>query len=407
VRLIGNKTRLLDAIEGFLAERGIVDGTLLDVFAGTASVGRHFRRRGFKVRTNDLMMSSYVRQRAYITLSKAPDMSGVLAERAVRRFLASKAGQAALAEIAPLEGLEEVRQVLAYLGGCVEPEPGLIAGQYAEGGHAERLYFSADNGARIDAIHAQLVTWRRRGRLDDDGFYVLLTALLEAADRAANISGTYGAFLKKLQRNALEPLRLRVPELDLRGPAGRAYQGDANRLAARLRVDTLYMDPPYNGRQYAKNYHVMEVLAELHTVDDLEAYQEGIYGKTGLRKLEDRLSSYCRKNRRSGQPSAADAFRDLVKRARAEHVVISYSEEGILSREDIGQALADAAGLKRFDFARDHAEVSHKRFRSDSDGAGRRSYRVLQGRRRDEVREWLFYVHKPRVARSGPVRRAS
>ena len=76
------------------------------------------------------------------------------------------------------------------------------------------------------------------------------------------------------------------------------------------------------------------------------------------------------------------------------------------AREEIGQALADAAGLERYDFARDHAEIAYKRFRSDAERKGRQ-YRVLRGRERDEVREWLFYVHKPRLARSGPARRAS
>lgn len=405
MRLIGNKTKLLDAIEGFLAERGVVHGTFLDVFAGTASVGRHFRGLGFDVRTNDLLMSSWVRQRAYIATDHEPDFAGVLRQRTVKRFLASAAGREALAAVDPQPGLDETRQVLAYLQGLA-PAPGLLARQYSEGGDADRLYFSAENGARIDAIHAQLVAWRRRRKLDEAGFFVLLTALLEAADRAANISGTYGAFLKALQRNAREPLALRVPQLDLIAKAGRAFRGDANQLAAKLRVDTLYMDPPYNGRQYAKNYHVMEVIAELHTVDDIDAYERSIYGKTGLLELDDRQSSYCRKTRRRGQPCALDAFRDLVRRARAEHVVISYSEEGILTREEIGEALADAAGVERYDYARDHAEISHKRFRSDGEREGRQ-YRVLRGRRRDEVREWLFYVHKPRLARSGPARRAS
>ncbi len=172
------------------------------------------------------------------------------------------------------------------------------------------------------------------------------------------------------------------------------------KLVRRLPVDVLYLDPPYNQRQYAKNYHVLEVLAELHTIDDLPAYEQEIYGKTGLRTFEDRRSDYCRRSaRRRGPSPCALAFADLVKNARAEHIVVSYSEEGILSREEIGRALADAAGQQRYDFARDHEEVSHKRFRSDRQRKGR-NYRVLEGRDRDEVAEWLFYVRK-QPARKG------
>lgn len=75
--------------------------------------------------------------------------------------------------------------------------------------------------------------------------------------------------------------------------------------------------------------------------------------------------------------------------------MVSYSEEGILSREAIGAALASAAGAPAFDFRRDFREVSHRRFRSDKATTGARSYRVLEGRAQDEVAEWLFYVRKP------------
>lgn len=381
MRLIGNKTKLVPAIEDFLARRGVTGGTLLDVFAGTASVARHFRGRGFRVRTNDLLWSSYAIQRAYVQLGGLPDLSGVVATAPVRRFR----------ECAQ----DDLAATLAFLSEGLSPREGLISRQYAEGGQADRLFFSRDNGLRIDAAHAQLVAWRAERRLDEDGFYLLLALLLEAADRVANISGTYGAFLKQLQVNAKEPLRLRAPELPL-GPAGRAYRGDANQTVRQVQVDTLYIDPPYNHRQYVKNYHVLEVLAELHQIADPAAYEAAIYGKTGLRGFEDRLSAYCRKNARGGDASCEQAFTDLVVNARAEHIVVSYSEEGILSREAIGRALARAAGAARYDFERDHEEVSHKRFRSDKNGR-HRTYRVLEGRSRDEVREWLFYVHKPRT----------
>jgi adenine-specific DNA-methyltransferase len=361
MRLIGNKTKLVDAIERFLARRGVTGGTLLEPFAGTASVGRHFRARGFRVRTNDLLMASYVSQRATIGLGRLPDLSQVVRCRDVARH----------AQVDPAR--DPLGATLAWLERGLEPADGLIGRQYAEGGPGGRLYFSRENGARIDAVHAQLVRWRREGRVDDDGFFLLLAALLEGADRAANISGTYGAFLKALQPNAREPLRLRPPPLQLDRPAGHVTRLDANEVVRRAPVDVLYLDPPYNHRQYAKNYHVLEVLAELHTVEDLPAYEAGIYGKTGLRPFEDRLSAYCRPRARGGRPSCAQAFADLVAAARAEHIVVSYSEEGILTREEIGAALAR--------------------------GRETRAYRVLEGRGRDEVAEWLFYVHKPAAAR--------
>lgn len=404
MRLIGNKTKLLGEIEGFLTERGVRGGTLLDVFAGTGSVAHHFRRRGFRVRTNDLLRASWVRQRVYVELDAYPAFAGVLAEPAVRRFARGRAGEAAAAALgAPCPQARPLCAVLAYLNEGLAPgrEPGLFGRQYAEGGAGGRLFFSAANGARIDAVHGRLEAWRRAGLLSGAEHALLLCALLEAADKVANISGTYGAFLKRLQASARERLTLRPPLLDTQGPPGRAYCGEAGALARRLSVDVLYLDPPYNHRQYAKNYHVLEVLAELHTVEDLAAYEAGIYGKSGLRPMHDRLSDYCRKSARRGAESPCErAFRALVQSARAEHIVVSYSEEGILSREAIGEALAEATGAASFDFRRDFREVSHKRFRSDRDAEARR-YRVLAGRARDEVAEWLFYARKPATRRRG------
>lgn len=398
MRLIGNKTKLLPEIEGFLRRRGVEGGTFLDVFAGTASVGRHFRRLGWRVRTNDLLASSYALQRAYVARDGCPELGRLRAARGVRVFLASPAGRAALEATPASPGAEPLREVVAFLNHALEPERGLVWRQYSGGGPGGRLFFSEENGARIDAVHGALCRWRREGLIDEDEQLLLVALLLEAADRVANISGTYGAFLKQLQASAREPLRLRVPAAEaFQGPPGRAYREDANRLVRRLRVDVLYLDPPYNQRQYAKNYHVLEVLAELHQVRDLAAYEGSIYGVSGLVPVEDRLSDYCRRvgRRRSDPSPCREAFFDLVRAARAEHIVVSYSEEGILSREEIGEALAAACGWSRYDFDRHQEEIAYKRFRSDQDAAGRREYRVLEGRSKDEVREWLFYARKP------------
>lgn len=411
VRLIGNKTKLLDTIEGFLDDRGVSSGTFLDVFAGTASVGRHFRRKGFQVRSNDLLVGSATRQHTYIALRRYPSLSKVRGLQPVRRFLRSPAGRRALSERGPIpRGATGLYEVIAYLNGQLPDVVGLFSRQYSEGGPGERLFFSAENGRRIDAVHRQLMEWRTSGAIDESEHLLLLTSLLEAVDRVANISGTYGAFLKKLQGSARERLALRPPVLDTQGPAGQVFNEDANALVKRLPVDVLYLDPPYNGRQYAKNYHVIEVLAELHRIElsgqDLAAYEGEIYGKGGLRPFTERQSSYCRKRKSKGKPDCVQAFHDLVTSAQAEHIVVSYSEEGILSREQIGEALAAAAGQSSYDYAKDHLEIGYKRFRSDADTESR-TYKHLEGRAKDEVAEWLFYVHAPHFARKRAGRKRS
>jgi hypothetical protein len=90
---------------------------------------------------------------------------------------------------------------------------------------------------------------------------------------------------------------------------------------------------------------------------------------------------------------------DLILSSRAEHVLVSYNEEGLLRREELGNILARFAGTRTFDFERDMRSVLYKRFCSDSDRAeagerGRRSYRVLDGKQRGETAEWLLFASR-------------
>jgi adenine-specific DNA-methyltransferase len=403
VRYIGNKTKLLPAIERVLEERGIAPpGVFLDVFSGTAAVARRMKALGWRVVANDHLVCAATQARAAIEPARSPELARLLVRPEVRRFIDSDEGRRALEASPPppeaqtrseLERVRPLRAAIAYLNARAEPRDGLIFRQYSQGGAAGRLFFTSDVGRKIDGVRAAIDEWRDAGAIDRTEEPVLRAALIDAADRCANISGTYGAFLKKWQPNARAPLVLRASHV-IAGKGSRVHCRDGNELVGEIDCDVLYIDPPYNRRQYAKNYHVLEVIAELASVADEASYEATIYGKTGLRDFEGRRSAYCLADARGGSSPCERAFADLVARARAEHIIISYNEEGILSREALGGALA--AACPGFDLDRGLSEVSYKRFRSDRDQGARRTYRVLDGRARDEVREWLIYARKPR-----------
>jgi adenine-specific DNA-methyltransferase len=403
MRYIGNKTKLLPAIESLLESRGVAPGsTLLDVFAGTASVARRMKTLGYRVIANDIMACSAVAARATIGVAGPPELASLVSRAPFRKFLATTAGRAAVERVAAPATCEgealALRAALAYLNERAPEREGVIARQYSESGPGERRFFRAETGRRIDGAIALLREWRGNGWVTAVERDVLLAALIDAADRVANISGTYGAFLKTWQPNALGPLALRAPAI-VPGPPGRVFRRDGNELVREVECDVLYVDPPYNRRQYPKNYHVLEVIAELPDVRDEARFEAAIYGKSGLLPYEDRLSDYCVGPRRGKPSPCARAFADLVAGARAEHLVISYSEEGILSLDEIASALAAACGRDGFDLERDHLRIAYKRFRSDADRGAARTYRVLEGHAKDEVSEWLFYARK-RGARS-------
>lgn len=388
MRYIGNKTKLLGEIDSFARKVGATGESILDVFAGTASVARHFKEQGYRVLSNDNLLYSYVIQKAYVEPTRLPGFSGLRKVRGVKEFLGSSRAGAR----------KTLQGAVDYLNQEAPPVEGMIFRQFTPGGRSRRRFFTPENGLKVDGVLRLLRAWKRRGAIRQGEYYILLASLLQAADRVANISGVYGAYLKHWEGNSRKALRLAAPEISVRGKGHRAYCEDANRLVRRVKADILYVDPPYNRRQYAANYHVLEVIAEAADLDDEEAYEARLYGKTGLRPYDGQRSEYCLQQRVPGgrQSRCEAAFRDLIRAARCRHIVVSYNEEGILSLETMGRVLAEETGRDRFDFDNHFREVSYKRFRSDAiSGNGRgRAYRTLKGRRPDEIHEWLFYAKK-------------
>lgn len=433
MRLIGNKTKLLGQIEKFLADRGVVRGCLIDIFSGTASVGRHFKRRGFRVIANDALAMCYAQAVAKIEVCEWPSFekwraslnsllestryqekvdAWVYRQRESRRQR-EKERHRPKNEVIDPAGERRLAEFVYYLNTHVEPLDGLFFRNFSPGGGAGRQYFTDENGRRLDGIVDYLRTAWRDELLDRQEFYLALSALIDAADRVANISGTYGAFLKSFQSNARRTLVVDAPEVISSPLRHEAHREDSNELISKLRGDVLYIDPPYNRRQYAANYHILEMIAEYHQIDDLDAYEARLYGRTGLRPYDELKSLYCiRPSSRQPADNALSAMQDLILKSKAQHVLVSYNEEGLISREELGAILARFSGERRFDFRRQMREVNYRRFRSDADreeptSKGKRQYKVLDGRAKDELSEWLFFASRSSAQRTAKKRRSA
>ena len=365
MRYIGNKTRLLPFILRTLRRLGVKPGTAHDAFAGTAAVGRALKSAGWRVVSSDLMTYSYVLQRAYVVASKVPSFAALAsADADVRRALRSPA----MRESAARRGAGRLGAVAEYLDSWLEPESGFISNHFAPAGG--RMYFTPENAGRIDAAWRALHRWRTEGLIDEDGYHILLAAIIDGADRVANTAGVYAAFIKRWQPNALRRFTI-SPELPVPGKGSTANLGDATQVARESGpLDVLYLDPPYNARQYSGYYHIPEILAR-----GWSETGPSLRGKVGLLADKAPRSLWCRKRKVRG------ALRDLLSATGARHALVSYNSEGILPSAQLEEELAAAA----IDGTVNQFTQPYRRYRADSDHEGRRY-------KRDLVQELLYHI---------------
>lgn len=345
MKYIGNKSRLLDFIGASIIDSGLpTEGTFIDIFGGTGSVGNYFKGKGYRIISNDIMTYSYVAQKVFIEMNRIPDFKGI-----------SDSG---------------VYGVLQTLNNPNLKKEGFVFNSYAPGGQDGRQYFSDENAKRIDAVRDMIEDWHHQGLLSEEEYYLLVYSLVDAADFVANISGTYGAYLKIWRSMALKPLTLKCPEIFNNGMENYVYQEDANRLIQHIHGDILYLDPPYNERQYAPNFHVLESL----TIWD----KPELKGKSGQRDYSDKKSLYCQRG------NASAALSDLVSNADVKYIVMSYNNEGIISRESLLDILSSVGSVQEY-------QQNYRRFRTESNNE-HRHYKDCD----DKVVEHLYIVTKTR-----------
>ncbi len=212
---------------------------------------------------------------------------------------------------------------------------------------------------------AKIEAWREQKLLTEQEYFYVLCSLLEAIDKVANTASVYGAYLKKFKASALIPLRLKPLELTNHVRGCQAWNEDANDLVEKIECDVLYLDPPYNHRQYGANYHVLETIA---------AYDNPVLkGVTGLREYPK--SDYCRKD------AAYSAMENLVRKARAKHIFVSYNDEGVLSFEELQKILSLRGTPQIF-------QTNYNRFKADNG----REYK------KDATIEYVHYVRAVKAA---------
>ena len=307
---IGSKYKLSyfisSSVKSIVGE-DLSDKIFCDLFAGTGVVGRNFKKEVKKVISNDMEFYSYVLNKNYIENHEFLDNEIYIKE------------------------LNETNG-----------EEGFIFNEYSENGKANRLYFSEHNGKKIDAIRTKIEFWKTEKKISSALYYFLLASLIESADKVANTASVYGAFLKKIKKTAQKELILEPAIFEINSHSHEVYNEDSNLLIKKIEGDILYLDPPYNAREYGANYHLLNTIAKYDNFTPK--------GKTGLRDYSK--SAFCKKK------EVEKSFDDLIKNANFKYIFLSYNNEGIMSSETIKKILSNYGKY-------DLLTTEYQRFRAD------------------------------------------
>lgn len=302
MRYLGNKTDHLDFIETVLEKyKDKLEPTLFDGFGGTGSVTQYFNQKGYTVTSNDINDYSYKLcfSRNNITLM---DLT--------------------------FKGLKmNINDILNHLNTC--KKKGFIYENYSPNSSCnyERKYFTNENAEIIDGIRCQIEEWYKSKQITQKEYIHLIAILIETTSLYSNIPGTYGAFLQKWDSRALKTLTLNMEihkKLLCHGDIvnNKTYNSDIRDIVKTVQsCNFMYLDPPYNERDYAKYYHVLETISKY----DNPELKDNI---TGTKKTSTK-SKWCMKS------SAINELDYVIRNTNAKVVLLSYNNEGIMKEEDI------------------------------------------------------------------------
>ncbi|NTU72568.1 Dam family site-specific DNA-(adenine-N6)-methyltransferase [Candidatus Roizmanbacteria bacterium] len=273
-RYLGSKTRLLKFIEETLEQESVVYKSFADIFAGTGVVAHHFYNKT-NIIVNDILDSNYITYLAFfgkepirldVTLSKINEYNSIDAAMLDENYFSS---------------------------------------------NFSNTYFDHDNSKRIGAIRENIENLYTSGEISEREKAYLVTSLIYSLDRIANTVGHYDAY-RKIEIPKKE-LVLRPLNLIKTRHSSHIYKCDANELVKTIKADVVYIDPPYNSRQYSDAYHLLENIASW-----------GKHPVYGVAKKIDRSHIKSRYSLKS----AGEAFSDLIDKLDTKYILVSYNDMG-------------------------------------------------------------------------------
>lgn len=267
-RYLGNKYKLKQFIQTTILDTCGDFKTFADLFAGTGAVASMFQDKHLIV--NDILYSNYACYQTWF---------------GTEYYSQSK-----------------IQKYIQKYNNSIIKKDNYLSENYSN------TYFSKENCRKIGFIREDIEQNYSINNLNSREKFILITSLLYAMDKIANTCGHYDAYRKngELDKECI----LGMPLIKKTNPRNEIYNTDVNKLAKFISADVVYLDPPYNSRQYCDAYHLLENVARWE--------KPNVYG---IAKKMDRTvlkSDYC-------TISAIKVFEDLIKNIQAKYIILSYN----------------------------------------------------------------------------------
>lgn len=300
-RYLGNKYKLIPFIKRVVENECKNINTVADIFAGTGAVASAFIDK--KIITNDIMYSNYICHVAWFSSEHYSE--------------------------------EKIIKIITHYNNLKVIEDNYMSDNFSD------TYFSLDDCRKIGFIRQDIEDKFNSGDINARERALLITSLLYAMDKIANTCGHYDAYRQGVEFEKHLELYVPQPEPDV-NENNVCYNMDTNELAQEIEADLIYIDPPYNSRQYCDAYHLLENVARWEKPEVF-----GVARKMDRTALK---SDYCTQK-------ATVAFENLINSIHAKYILLSYNNmankgndrsNAKISDDDIMKILSKKGKVKVF-----------------------------------------------------------
>ena len=361
-RFLGTKTKILSDIHNVLLDLGILEGKICDIFSGSLAVSLFLKRKGYSIIANDLLPLSYSYSQAYLIPSEIPQfkLDRLLTDKISKNnfrnlkdltYQKIQSQKLLFKNLNPIykefksfntysEEIYSLAFVLTFLEYSNHPIDknvkirNDIFDYYTKSGHksdfrslrgkiGKRNYFIPTNAKKIDFILSQIRFWNINSLLNEQEKHTLICVLLDSMEKYVNIQGTYHDFPRdKFEARALKPFKILFPNYFGLLYAKRKHMagiGDSLDYVKKAPFhDVMYIDPPYNFRQYSAYYHLPNFMVKYPDIDDLDNYLSKIQYVRGQNMDDDIISTFSKKD------EFIPALKTLIQKSNNRYIIMSY-----------------------------------------------------------------------------------